>query len=235
MTSKEKKEYLLREVIKPQFMEAGYKKAGANYYSVRKECCLAVRIHSSRFNSRATGYGFWFQIAVFPVDVPKEELKGEFFRETFTERELLPDCGFLHPYRDGRGYLIAAYPAGESPKDIDLGDIEKVIRDDLCRYILPQLKAIESVDDWERQKEENNQRFCSPRVKLLRYFSMAQMQYLDFDERSFLVLAMAQKEIGISAEEIRANKLLYKQIKAVSDSPAEDKWKIIMAALDAGK
>lgn len=232
MTSKEKKDYLLKEVIKPQLKSAGYQMAGQNYYSVRDDCCLAIRIHSSRFNSTATGFGFWFLITTFPKDVSKETLKGEFFGEVFTEREMLPDCGYLHPYRDARGYQIDAYKNG-SPQDMDLEDIKKRISDDLCQYILPQLEAIKSFDDWERQKEEGAKKFNSQRVKLLRYFSSAQTQYLDFDERSFHALMLSRKAIEISAEEIKENKLLYEQVKAFSDSPAEDKWKIIIAALEA--
>lgn len=153
MTSKEKKDYLLKEVIKPQFKNAGYQVAGINFYSMRYDCCLAVRIHSSQFNSASNGFGFWFKITTFPKDVSKEILKGEFLGEVFTERELLPDCGYLHPYRDTRGYLFAPYKNG-SPQDMDLEDIRKHINDDLCQYILPQLEAIKTFDDWERQKEE---------------------------------------------------------------------------------
>lgn len=234
MTSKEKKDCLFKEVIKPQLKIAGYQMAGQNYYSVRDDCCLAIRIHSSQFNSAATGFGFWFQITAFPKDVSKETLKGEFFGEVFTEREMLPDCGYLHPYRDARGYLIDAYKNG-SPQDMNLEDIKKRIGDDLCQYILPQLESIKTFEDWEKQKEEGTKKFNTQRVKLLRYFSGAQIQYLDFDERSFSALMLMRKSIEISAEEIKENQLLYKQIKVFSDSPAEDKWKIIVAALDAEK
>ncbi len=232
MTSKEKKDYLLKEVIKPQFKNAGYQVAGINFYSMRDDCCLAVRIHSSQFNSASNGFGFWFKITTFPKDVSKEILKGEFLGEVFTERELLPDCGYLHPYRDTRGYLFAPYKNG-SPQDMDLEDIRKHINDDLCQYILPQLEAIKTFDDWERQKEEGTKKLHSQRVKLLSYFSSAQMQYLDYDERSFHSLAEWRKMFELSAGEIKENKLLYKQIKASSQNPAEDKWKIIMAALEA--
>lgn len=232
MTSKEKKDYLLKEVIKSQFKSAGYQMAGQNYYSMREDCCLAIRVHSSRFNSAATGFGFWFKITTFPKDVSKETLKGEFFGEVFTERELLPDCGFLHPYRGGIGYLIDPYKNG-IPQDMDLGDIEKKIRDDLCQYILPKLESIKTFSDWERQKEENFQRFTSLRVKLLRYFSSVQMQYLDFDERSFRALMEERKTMEVSVEEIKANKLVYEQIRAASGDLAENKWEIIMAALKA--
>lgn len=234
MTSKEKKDYLLKEVIKPQLKSAGYQMAGQNYYSVRDDCCLAIRIHSSRFNSAATGFCFWFKIKAFSKDASKKTLKSEFFGEIFTERELLPDCGYFHPYRTSLGYQIDGYENG-SPRDMDLEDIEKRISDDLCQYILPQLETIKTFDDWERQKEEGIKKYNSQRIKLLRYFSGAQMQYLDFDERSFRALMLSRKAIGISPEEIKANQSLYEQLRASSESPSEDKWKIIMAALEAEK
>lgn len=108
MTPKEKKDVILKEVIKPGLKNAGYQSAGQTYCSVRRECCLAVRIQSSRFNSAETGFVFWLNIAVFPKDVPKDTLKAGCFGE-IKENVLLPDGGVLHPYRSSLGYQIDGY------------------------------------------------------------------------------------------------------------------------------
>lgn len=229
MTSKEKKDFILKEVIKPGFQNAGYEKAGETYNSARKDCCIAVRVQSSQFNSAATGYTFWLNIAAFPKDVKKETLKEGCFRE-IREAVLLPDCGFLHPYRNSMGYHIDGYK-DYKPQDMDVEKIRKRISEDLSQYILPKLQEIETMSDWEQHKQEWEAQFNSERVRLIRYFEGAQMQFLDFGARSAEALSVLQANTGVSAEEIRENQSLYEQVKGLSSFPNEDKWKYIMAAL----
>lgn len=229
MTSKEKKDFLLKEVIKPGFQNAGYEKTGETYNSVRKDCCIAVRIQSSHFNSAATGYTFWLNIAAFPKDVKKETLKEGCFRE-IRESVLLPDCGFLHPYRNSMGYQIDGYK-DYKPQDMDVEKIRKRISEDLSQYILPKLQEIETISEWEQHKQKWGAQSNSERVRLIRYFEGAQMQFLDFGAQSAEALSVLQTTIGVSAEEIRENQSLYEQVKGLSGFPNEDKWKFIMAAL----
>lgn len=229
MTSKEKKDMVIKEVIKPGLKNAGYQSAGQTYYSMSKDFCLAVRIQSSRFNSVATGCAFWLNIAAFPKEVQKETLKEGCFGE-IREAVLLPDCGFLHPYRSSMGYQIDGY-RDYKPQDMDVEEIKKRISEDLSQYILPKLQEIETFSDWERHKEKWEAESDSKRVRLLRYFYGAQMQYLDHDARSAKVLSESRTAIGVSAEEIRESHFLYEQIKGFSSFPNEDKWEFIMAAL----
>ena len=61
---------------------------------MREDCCVAVKIQSSQFNSSNTGYTFWFHIKTFPKQISLETLKEwTAWSDSIHEDSLLPDCG----------------------------------------------------------------------------------------------------------------------------------------------
>lgn len=231
MNSKEKKNMVLREVVKPELKRAGYRATGQTYKSMRDDCCLAIRINGSHFNSIVMGYTFWFEIEAFKRDLPEEYLKcWQGGIDSMREDPLLPDCGYLHPYHQPLGYKIDGYQ-DYKPQDMDVEDIKNRIGNDLRQYILPQLDEIKNYKDWERKKQDWNKRYYSKRICLLRYYHMA--HGLAVVESNIPNLIHNRQWIGISAQEIKENYQLYQQIKALSPWPNEDKWAFILAALIA--
>lgn len=231
MTSKEKKSIILKEVITPAFKQAGYRTIGQTYYCVQGDCCIAVKIQSSHFNSDATGYTFWFHIHAFPKETSKETLKewNAWGSSDVHESLLLPDCGHLHPYRSPLGYQIDGYK-NYAPQDMDVEDIKKRIGSDLHDVILPQLAEIKSLDDWKTRKEEWMERGNSQRVLLLNYFGSAQMS-ATVPEMA-IKLRDTQRRFGLSSEMIRENEALYQEIRALSAWPDDNKWGFILSALE---
>ena len=231
MTSKEKKTIVIREVITPAFKEAGFRTLGQTYYRVQGECCMLVNLQSSHFNSAATGFTFWFHIDVRPKEFSKEEIRqwNECASSDVHECLLLPDCGYLHPYHTSLGYQIDGY-RNYQPQDMDVEDIKKRIGNDFRDYILPQLDEVGSMEDWQIRKKEWQERMETPRVRMLRYLSSAQMS-ADIPE-SIPALKMSQQQIGVSAEEIRQSRELYLKIKELSSWPDEDKWQFILSSLN---
>ena len=231
MTSKEKKTVLIKEVITPAFKEAGYSTLGQTYYRVQGECCMLVNLQSSRFNSVVTGYTFWFHINACPKDTTKEWIKqwNATASSDVHEYLLLPDCGYLHPYHNSLGYQIDGYK-NYAPQDMDIEDMKQRLGSDFRDYILPQLDEIRTLSVWETKKKEWAERVETPRVRLLRYFSSAQMQ-ADIPE-SIPTLQSSQQLIGVSSEEIRKNRELYLEIKALSSWPDADKWTFILSSLE---
>ena len=228
MTSKEKKDLVLRQAVKPELKKAGYSVVGQTYYRMQEDCCIAVNIQSSQFNSAVTGYSFRFNIEAFPQDVSKELLKSGAFGDDIHEAVLLPDCGHLHPYRTSGGYQIDGY-RNYKPMNMDVEDIEARIGDDMGRYILPQLAEIKNLVDWETKKQEWKKRYDSKRVLLLSYFSLAQMLAETPDNHAPLL--DARRRFGLSAAEIKENHELYLQVKAFSTWPDDDKWGFILSSL----
>ena len=229
MTPKEKKTIILEEVIKPEFKSAGYDSIGQTYHRMQEDCCIAVKIQSSQFNSSNTGYTFWFHIKAFPKQTSLETLKEwSAWSDSIHEDALLPDCGILHPYRTAKGYQIDGYK-NSVLQDMDLEDIKKRICSDLHDYILPQLAEIKSLDEWETKKKEWLNRWNSERILLLNYFSVAQMSSAVRDNISHL--RDTQRRFGLSAETIRNSQPLYQEIKAFSVRPEDDKWEFILSTL----
>lgn len=229
MTSKEKKNIILHEVVRHEFKNAGYRSIGQTYYCIQDDCCIAVKIQSSQFNSDSTGYTFWFHIKAFPKQTSKETLQDwGSWSDSIHESALLPNCGSLHPYRSSKGYQIDGYK-NYAPQDVDLESIKERIRSDLRDHILPQLARIKSLDDWEARKKEWMSRWNSPELLLMKYFNAAQMS--SADQSNIPLLRDIQHRLGLSSEIIMENRPLYNEIKSLSAWPEDDKWIFILSAL----
>lgn len=226
-SSKEKKRLLFKDVVKPALRQAGYLPIGQTYYTMRGDCCLAIRIKSSYYNSASLGYSFHFEIAGFWGKVSDEILRSGPWWERITESYLLPDFGFLHPYRPTAEYCIDG-PINGEPQNIELEDLEAQIKNDLHQYILPQLAEIDCFETWARKYKEWIGLYYSERISLLRYFYEAQglcMEEINLHH-------FFSREYGLSAQVIRENHELYQQVRAHTYCPKEDHWAFILIALD---
>ncbi|SHJ86553.1 hypothetical protein SAMN02745136_01158 [Anaerocolumna jejuensis DSM 15929] len=231
MTSKEKKNLVLKEIVKPLLKKAGYRSSGRVYYSQRGNCCLALCLKGSHYNSTVTGYCFGFEIMAFEGEVTESIKKGWWMEYTsISEAVLLPDMGYLHPYRRGMEYQIDGYK-NYQPQDMNLEDIVLHIREDLEHYILPELAQVESLAGWERKREEWKQRGCTERVRLLRYFEWANP--LTCSTRNIPQLLAARRQLELPIETIRNNSALYHQIQKASPWPETDGWSFILSVLEA--
>lgn len=228
MTSQEKKSAVLRQVVKPELKKAGYRSIGQTFYRMEEDCCLAIHIQSSKFSSMTTGYSFRFNIAVLPPDVSQDYLKTGAFIDYINEGILLPDCGYLHPYREAFGYQIDGYQ-NYKPLDMDVEDIKEKIRDDLCCHILPQLAEIKTLSDWEKKTKEWKQRYNSKWVLLLSFFDMAQNDAVSPNNIPHGCENL--RSFGMSAEEVEESYNLYQQVKAISMWPDINKWESTRATL----
>lgn len=229
MTSKEKRDTLLREVVKPELKNAGYRLKGRAYISMRDNGFLAIGLSNGRFISNSLGFSFGFSIQFFSDEFSEERLKNT-WNDCIDEAPLLPDYGFLHPYRSGLGYTIDGYK-NYQPQDMDVEDIKNCVRDDLHLFIFPQLAEINCYEEWKRKKQEWYGRYYSKRVSLLHFYSA--VQYSAVDVESVPHRPNLLRESELPADEIKENYPLYQQIKALSPWPNEDKWFYILAILKA--
>lgn len=232
MTGKEKRNIVLRETINPAIKEAGYSKIGQTYYKQCRECCMVLRMQNSRFNSEATGYDFWFHIGILSnEDAQDHPNLKDWWGGIGSVKEdiLLPDCGMLHPYRNGRmGYCIDPYK-NYQPQDMDLDDIKSALHRDFSEYILPQLDNIQSPKEWEEQKEKWMGQNETKRVHLLTYYFSAQMLSCAESNRPFL--KQQQEQLGLTAEDIVGNIDLLHQIQALSQWPEMNAEPYVRATL----
>lgn len=228
MTSKEKRDMVLREVVKPELKRAEYRIKGKAYLSIRDGCCLAIYLNNARFNSNSMGFTFWFGIQFIEGDYSEARLKNWIDWDCIRESTLLPDCGYLHPYHQTSGYTIDGYK-NYQPQDMDVEDIKNRIRDDLCCYMFPQLAQINCYEDWMRKTQEWNERNNTKKVRLLNFYHNVQHSVAEQSSIPRLIEAFRASEV--SAEEIKDNYPMYQEIKALSPWPNEDKWAFILNLL----
>lgn len=231
MTSKEKRDAVLRNVIKPELKSAGYLLKGKSYISMRDDGFLAVHISNARFNSSRLGFSFGLDIQYFDGEFLAERLKNS-WNDCINEMPLLPDNGFLHPYRSGLGYTIDE-PKNYQPQDMDVEDIENRVRDDMRRYIFPQLAEINCYEEWKRKKQEWHGRYSTKRVSLLHFYDAVQRSATV--KEGIPTLKELLRRAELSADEIKENYPLYQQIMALSPWPDEDKWDYILAIVKAAE
>lgn len=229
MTSKEKKNLVLKEIVKPLLKKAGYRSLGNVYYSQRGDCCLALCLKGSHWNSVAAGYSFWFEIAAFEGEV-NEDIKKGYWLPQMKEYALLPDLGYLHPYRQAFSYQIDGYK-NYQPQDMDLEEIKSRIQDDMERYIIPELAQVENFSDWDHKQKEWSQRGSSEKVRLLRYFTMTHT--LAATSGNLPHFFNARRQFNLSIETILKNEAMYHQIQQASPWPEKDDWNFIISVLDA--
>ena len=67
MKSVEKRDKLVKEIIKPMMKEEGYKCFRNTWYSQREDCYVVVHMQNSMFNGEITGIRFRFNIDVIPL------------------------------------------------------------------------------------------------------------------------------------------------------------------------
>ncbi|WP_394926181.1 DUF4304 domain-containing protein [uncultured Robinsoniella sp.] len=232
MTGKEKRDIVLRETIIPAIKNAGYSKCGQTYYRQRRECCMMLRMQNSRFNSQATGYDFWFHIGVLPKEEAQDRQKlKEWWGgiDSVQEDILLPDCGMLNPYRNGRmGYCIDPYK-NYQPQDMDIDDIKQMLHRDFSEYILPRLDHIQSVEEWEEQKKMWMMQNDTKRIHLLTYYFSAQMLCCAESNKPFL--QQQQKDLHLTAEDIVGSFDLLHQIRKLSKWPEMDAEPFVRTSL----
>ena len=226
LTPAQQKQLIIKEVVKKYLKEAGFKSVGQTFYSVRNDICLAVNIFSSQFNSFFTGYTFCLRINAFPADTKKNDLKVVI--EDFTESGFLPKFGFLHPYHDVLGYTIGGYRDYE-PKVQKYEDIRDYIDNDFRQYIMPGLQKIQCRDDYNKCKEEIDRFVNSPEICIIRFFSSIHM---NANIRPKVDIADFFDRWHITAEDVKASRAVYEQVREWSDLPNIDRWDDLMEVLE---
>lgn len=226
LTPAKQKQLIIKEVVKKHLKEAGFKSVGQTFYSVRNDICLAVNIFSSQFNSFFTGYNFSLRINALPADTEKNELK--IINEDITESGFLPKFGYLHPYHGALGYIIGGYRDGK-PKVQKYEDIRDYIDSDFRQYIMPGLQKIQCRDDYNKCKEEIWQCVNSKEVCLIRFFSSIHMIVNirpKYDIEDFF------DRWHITAEDVKANRGIYEQVREWSALPDINQWDYLMEVLN---
>lgn len=232
MTSKEKRGKIVKEVIKPIMKEAGYKCSGSTWYSQREACYVVVHMQNSIWNSDSTGIQFWFNIdalSISELDNINQVKKWINSFSMINEYVFLPKCGLLHEFRSGlSGYKIDGY-RNYLHFDTDVEDLSNHIIKDFKQYILPKLQMVNTINEWEQLKDELQIKTHTKENSLLCYYSIANQ--LACSESNILQLKKISNEYKLTADEIRENIVMLKDIQRIAETVCNNAEEYILKSL----
>ena len=233
MKSVEKRDKLVKEVIKPMMKEEGYKCFRNTWYSQREDCYVVVHMQNSMWNSEVTGICFWFNIDVLPqskIDDIKQVKEWVNSFSMIHECEFLPKSGLLHEYRNGMvGYQIDGY-RNSVPLNMDYESITIQIKKDFQFFILPQLQKIHTIKEWEQLREKLLMSPCTKEVLLLLYYDTANTYACS--DCIVLELKKFREYANLTIDEIKENIGLLKEVQRYAATVCENAEEYIMKTLE---
>lgn len=206
MKAVEKRDLLVKEILKPLLKEAGFKTKRLYWWKDLEDGRLFIYMKNSMFNSPETGCSFCFQFsASFKGDIcEKIELQCiNNQRDCIEERAFLPHEGYLSPNRAGLcGYQIDGY-RNYQPLDIPIEEIFTQIKEDFEIHILPHLAQIQCVQDFYNLKEMLKKEQNTKENLLLNFYSL--MHPLCCDEINLPHAIQIYKDRALPPEYIRSH------------------------------
>lgn len=203
MKTGEKRDVIVREIIKPLLKERGFRSKKTDWWKELSDGYLFIHMKNSLFNSAATGYCFCFQFSAAPNAQISGALEKQWIANQpccLAESAFLPYCGYLSPNRTPLGYQIDGY-RDYAPTDVAVEEIASQVKNDFTEYILPEIEKVHSVSDFQHLLEDKKKRYEERDVLLCRYYSSILM--LSCSESNLPVARRTREEFGLTAEEIR--------------------------------
>ena len=230
MTEKEKRNKIVKEVIKPLIKSAGYKCSGTTFYRECHECYVIIYLQSSQFNNEESGFSFWFNIGVLDkkevVDI--NDVKRSYGGNSPTREDtFLPDNGLLNPYRSN-GYSIGGMKNGQRIVT-DYDDAATRISNDISQYILSRLDLVQNLEDWDRLMEDLYELNNNKRNHLLSFFYGASMLACSLSNKKFLVGFIDDGRI--TKQEVLENMDLLQEVLKYTSNNGDDVEAFVMYVL----
>lgn len=231
LTPAQKRDIVIKEVVKPLMKAAGFKWIKGTWYKELNSGILFVHLRNDRFNSFAMGANFWFEISASRYDEICGTLENQWIYNQFSElleTDFLPLWGLLMDYHHPHGYRIDGYQ-NYLPLDQPIGDIMFRISDDFKRYIIPEVSVIDSMEAWYILYEEKMRCRENKEFRLLSYYIGASLCIPMKD--NFESMALQQSMLNLTDEDVCSHLEWLDLIMAKSASPQEDLKQFILNAL----
>lgn len=155
MKAVEKRDVLVKEVIKPLLKSAGFKSKRLSWWKELEDGYIFIYMKNSQFNSQMTGCNFSFHFSASHKDDIRDKIENQWIynqAESIGENAFLPHLGLLSPNRSGFGYTIDGYQ-NYQPKDTPVEEIIAQIKNDFEVYIMPRVTQIQTVAEFKEMKE----------------------------------------------------------------------------------
>lgn len=201
----EKRNILVKQVIKPLFKKYGFSAKGSNWYREIEDAYIIVHLMNSQFNDARLGVRFRFHISASKKDEIRDTLSNQLIHNSFhnelSQFAFLPYGGMMSPFYAGDMYRIDGYG-----KDTPVEGICKRIGEDFEQYILPELCAIQSYEDFMEMRGRKKKRYEEKEIKVFQYYYAVQTagvtRWCGDPSRPFREMMDLRKKLGLSAEDI---------------------------------
>lgn len=203
----EKRNIVVKQVIKPLLKKHGFSTTGTDWYRETDNSYIIIHMQNSQFNSTATGACFCFHISASPKDEIEEKLSNQWmYNQAYELKQFafLPYCGMLSTYYAGDWYQIDGYK-DYLPTDVPVEDICRQIGEDFEVYILPELSAVKSFEDFLNLRMQKLKRYEEKEIRLLKYYYTAQQNALVYKSDVYSSLAKRRKELKLSSDDIASH------------------------------
>ena len=207
MRPTEKRDIVVKQVIKPLLKKHGFTTSGMDWRRGIEDGYVIIHMMNSQFNDIYTGVSFRFHISAVKKDEIRDKLSNQWiYNQTCDLRQFafLPYCGMLSPYYSGDMYTIDGYK-NYLPSDTPVEEICGQIGVDFEKYILPELCKVQCYDDFMQLHDEKLERYKEKEMRLLRYYYAAQQSALWSKDSDYERLAALKKELELSAEDISSH------------------------------
>lgn len=203
----EKRNAVVKQVIKPLLKKYGFSTGGFDWRREMDDSYLIIHMMNSQFNSISTGASFRFHISAVKKDGISDQLSNQWAYHQGCELKqfsFLPYCGMLSPYYSGDMYCIDGYK-NYLPTDTPLEDICRQIGEDFGVYILPELYALKTYEDFLTLRVQKLNRYEEKEIRLLQYYYAVQSSATELSGSGRKSLKGLREQLKLSAEDIAAH------------------------------
>ncbi len=208
MKPTEKRDILIKQVIKPLLKKYGFSTGGSDWRRETEDAYIFIHLQNSHFNDIVTGAHFCFHISASKKDKIKEKLSNQWMYNQFTTElksfNFLPYCGLLSPYYWGDWYQIDGYK-DYLPTDTPIEDICSQIGEDFDKYVLPELSVVQSYEDFLDLRTQKLKRYEEKEIRLLQFYRAVQVSTTAYGESVFPSLVNRRKELGLNIDDITSH------------------------------
>lgn len=202
----EKRDIVVKQVIKPLLKKYGFSTAGLNWHREIDDSYIIIHMMNSQFNSILAGARFRFHISASKKDEIRNKLSEQWIYNQEYELQqfdFLPYCGMLSPFYSPAMYQIDGYK-NFLPTDTPVEDICRQMGEDFEKYILPELCAIKSYEEFLELRAQKLERYKEKEVRLLQFYHAVQ-GFSTCTGRNIGELVKFRKELELNAEDIASH------------------------------
>lgn len=168
----EKRNIVVKEIIKPLLKKFGFTTKGVDWFLETDDSYVIIHMQNL-FSSIATEVCYFrFHISVSPKNKIKEKINNQWMYNQGYELkqfDFLPYCGMLSPYYAGDCYQIDGYK-DYLPTDVPVEDICAQIGKDFGEYILPELSMVKSYEDFIDLRIKKLKQYEEKEIRLLKFY-----------------------------------------------------------------